>query len=429
MTDPQPPSLTGLGKIVVALFVAACVYGAWVLLVKKPAGAPVGGAAAGSASRQSDAGRGGAGSPSGSAAAPEKGGGGFLGFGGSEGNAVEIGIAYGTEKERWLQWAAARFAETADGKRIKVDLIPMGSLEGAQAVLAGDTRIHVWSPASSLYKDVFVQEWQLKHNASPFKREENLALSPMVFVMWKERYDAFVAKYHEVSFKTLGQALAEGSGWEAIAGKPEWGLFKLGHTHPNQSNSGLATLVLMAYDYRGKNRGLALADILDPGFNGWEQSFERAVSGLSNSTGNMMRDMVLRGPSVYDAVVVYESVAIDYLKNAEGRWGELRVDYPRRNFWNENPYYILDTPWSSREQRDAAGKFLDFLLTEPIQRQSLAHGFRPGNPAVPVRFAGSPFVDYQRFGLRVDLGTICEAPPAEVINNLLAGWERAHASR
>lgn len=423
MTDPQPPKLTFLGKLVILLFVGACVYGAWVLLVKKPGA----GAGAGGGDR---AGAPGADSAKGGAATPSPGGGGgFLGLGGGDTSQVEIGIAYGTEKERWLQWAATQFAQTAEGRRIKLDLIPMGSLEGAQAVLAGDTRIHVWSPASALYKDVFVQEWQLKHNASPFKREENLALSPMVFVMWKERYDAYLARYHEVSFKTLGQALAEGSGWEAIAGKPEWGLFKLGHTHPNESNSGLATLVLMAYDYHNKTRGLALKDILDPGFIGWEQAFERAVSGLSNSTGNMMRDMVLKGPSAYDAVVVYESVAIDYLKNAEGRWGELRVDYPRRNIWNENPYYILDAPWSSKEQREAAARFLEFLLTEPIQRLSLTHGFRPGNPAVPVRFAGSPFVDYQRFGLKIDLGTVCEPPPAEVINNLLAGWERAHAGR
>jgi Bacterial extracellular solute-binding protein len=423
MTEPQAPKLTFMGKFVVLLFVAGCVYGAWMLLVKKPS-AGAGGSATGSAPSAGAPGAAGSGETRGAAGTS----GGFFGLGG-DGSAAEIGIAYGTEKERWLQWAAAQFADTAAGKKIKIDLIPMGSLEGAQAVLAGDKRINVWSPASALYKDVFQQEWQLKHNAKPFVREENLALSPMVFVMWKERYDAFVAKYHEVSFKALGAALAEGSGWAAIAGKPEWGLFKLGHTHPNESNSGLATLVLMAYDFHGKLRGLTLADILDPAFNKWEQDFERAVSGLSNSTGNLMRDMVLKGPSAYDAVVVYESVAIDYLKNAEGRWGELHVDYPRRNFWNENPYYILDAPWSSHEQREAAARFLEFLLSEPIQKQSLTHGFRPGNPAVPVRFAGSPFVDYQRFGLRIDVGSIVEAPPAEVLNNLLAGWERARGSR
>jgi ABC-type Fe3+ transport system substrate-binding protein len=398
--DVEPPKLTGLGRLAILLFVVACLYGAWRLFVQKPAGRAGGSPAAA-----------GAPAPAGRAAD----------------DPVAIGIAYGTEKERWLQWAAARFAETADGKRIKLDLIPMGSLEGAQAILAGDRRIQVWSPASALYRDIFVGEWQVKHgSAKPILRGEALALTPMVFVTWAERHDAFVARYGKLTLKTIARALAEPSGWQAIAGKPEWGLFKFGHTHPNQSNSGLATLVLMAYEFHGKSRGLALQDILDPGYQEWATGLERAVTGLSNSTGNMMREMVLKGPSAYDSLFVYESVAIDYLKNAEGRWGELRVDYPERNLWNDNPYYVLDVPWSSAEQRQAAASFLDFLLSEPIQKQSLVHGFRPGNPAVAVRGPDSPFTLYRRFGLAVDLGAVCEPPRAEVINNLLEGWQRAH---
>jgi hypothetical protein len=50
---------------------------------------------------------------------------------------VEIGIAYGTEKKRWLENAVQQFAQTSEGKNIKIDLIPKGSLEGAQAILAG----------------------------------------------------------------------------------------------------------------------------------------------------------------------------------------------------------------------------------------------------------------------------------------------------
>lgn len=320
------------------------------------------------------------------------------------------------------------FAKTKEGKRIKINLIPMGSLEGAQAVAAGDKRIHVWSPASTLYKDVFVEDWKARNGKTPIVREESLALTPMVFVMWAERHAAFAAKYGDVSWKTVGKALAEPGGWQGIAGKPQWGFFKFGHTHPNQSNSGLMTLVLMAYEYHGKNRGLALADILDPAFQSFLNGIEHGISGLSNSTGTMMREMVLKGPSAYDGLFVYENVAIDYLKNAEGRWGELHVSYPQRNMWNDNPYYVLDVPWSSPEQKKAAGVFLDFLLSEPIQRQSLVHGFRPGNPAVPVRTPDSPFVLYQKFGLNADLGSVCEAPKAEVINNLLAGWERTHGS-
>jgi Ca-activated chloride channel family protein len=400
MPEPSSTRPTLLGQFLVILFILGCGYGAYLLFTKRNAPPP--------------------------ASAGE---GRSLTSSGGDAPSVELGIAYGTEKQRWLEWAVQQYAATQEGRKAAVKLIPMGSLEAAQAILRGDERIQVWSPASALYEDVFVREWQLKHNKAPVIRKEALALSPMVFVMWAERHDAFVAKYKNVSFQSIGQALAEVSGWDAIAQKPEWGLFKFGHTHPNQSNSGLMTLVLMAQDYHKKPRGLSMKDVLDPAFQTWMNGIERAATGMSNSTGNMMRDMVLRGPSSYDALFVYESVVIDYLKSAEGRWGELHVDYPPQNMWNDNPYYIIDAPWSSPAQRKAADAFLAFLLSEPIQRESLKHGFRPGNPAVPIRFPESPFVQYERFGLKLDLGTVGEPPKAEVIENLLTSWQRQQGGR
>ena len=340
-----------------------------------------------------------------------------------------VGIAYGTEKRRWLENALEEFNKTPDGKRYRIDLIPMGSLEGAQAVLAGDERIDVWSPASSMYRRVFESEWQVKRGNAPILTEETLALSPMVFVMWAERYDAFVAKYGKVNFKTIEQALNEPGGWAAIAEKPEWGLFKFAHTNPGQSNSGLMTLVLTGYDYHDKTASLSMSDILDPAYQAWLKKLEAGVSGLSNSTANMMREMVLKGPSAFDAVMVYENVAIDFLKNAEGRWGKIRVVYPPVNMWNDNPYYVLDVPWSTAEQRAGAKAFLAFLMSEPVQTRALDHGFRPGNAAVPVKFAESPFVRYAPYGVRIDLTGICENPAPEVLTNLLAGWQRTAGGR
>jgi ABC-type Fe3+ transport system substrate-binding protein len=396
------PKLRPLGWIAVMIFVAACIWGAYHFLPK-------------SALHRLAGGTGSSGSPSIFGGKPQ----------------VEIGVAYGTEKQRWLEWAVAEFANRPEGKNIKVNLIPMGSLEGAHAILDGDQRIDAWSPASSAYKDVFVQDWQAKYpdNPNPILREEPLALTPMVFVMWEERYQAFLPKYKQVSFDTISQALQEKTGWQGIAGHAEWGLFKFGHTLPSDSNSGLMTLVLAAYAYHHKTRELTLKDILDAGFQDWLQKMERGVTGMSNSTGNMMREMVLKGPSSYDALFVYESVTIDYLKNAEGRWGAIRVIYPEYNAWNDNPYYILNAPWSSAEQRTAAASFLDFLLSEPIQKQSLVHGFRPGNPNVAVRFPGSPFEAYSKFGIQVDLEKICDPPKAEVVNNLLESWQRNQGGR
>ncbi|PWT94433.1 MAG: hypothetical protein C5B54_00015 [Acidobacteria bacterium] len=394
------PKITFLGKLIIFLFIAGCFYGAYYFFFQRNKTVTSSSNTSSSSSNSSGA-----------------------------GSSIQIGIAYGTEKKNWLEKAVQDFAATDQGKGIQIDLIPMGSLEGAQAIISGDKRIVVWSPASAIYKDIFVQDWQVKNGGNPIAREESLALSPMVFVFWEERYQAFAAKYKEVSFDTISSALQEKGGWESIAQKPEWGLFKFGHTHPNQSNSGLVTLLLMAYGYHHKTAGLTLKDILDVNFQDWMQSLERGVSSLPNSTGNMMKEMILKGPSSFDCVFVYESVAIDYLKNAEGRWGDLHIVYPKYNMWNENPYYVINAPWVSADQRKAAGAFLDFLYSENIQKQSLEHGFRPGNPSVPIKFQGSPFVQYQKFGLKIDVGTTCEPPKAEVINNLLASWQRGQGSR
>ena len=391
------PKLTLLGKLFVVLFVFACVAGAYYLFM---------GNKAVEQARQAT---------------------GNLIGGGPQ---VEIGIAYGTEKQRWLEWAVAEFAKTSDGKRITVDLIPMGSLEGAHAILNGDKRINVWSPASAAYKDVFVQEWEVKNGGgNPILKEEPLALTPMVFVVWEERYNAFMQKYKVMNLDTINQALQERSGWAAIANQPDWGLFKFGHTHPNESNSGLMTLVLAAYSYNHKTKDLTVGDVVNANFQQWLTTLERSTSGFSNSTGNMMKEMVLKGPSSYDALMVYEGAAIDYLKLAEGRWGQLRVVYPEYNIWNENPYYIIDVPWSTPDQRKAAQTFLDFLMSDRIQREALVHGFRPANPDVPVKFPDSPFVKFAANGVQVDLQKICEPPKAEVVNNLLQSWQRAQSNR
>ena len=101
--------------------------------------------------------------------------------------------------------------------------------------------------------------------------------------------------------------------------------------------------------------------------------------------------------------------------------------------WNDNPYYVLDAPWSSAEQREAAEAFLDFLLSEPVQQQSLEHGFRPGNPAVPVS-ASRGVRSSQLPALRppAAIGRDLRGSALEVINEparLLAARARALAER
>src|SRR5262245_13567298 len=125
-TPSSGPKPTILGKLVIFLFILGCLYGAYWLYTSRAA--------------KKDSGS----KPSASAAP------GSATFG-AEAPEAEIGIAYGTEKKQWLEWAAREFANSDAGRKVRINLLPMGSLEGAQALLAGDQRINVWSPASSLY--------------------------------------------------------------------------------------------------------------------------------------------------------------------------------------------------------------------------------------------------------------------------------------
>ncbi|HLW65122.1 MAG TPA: substrate-binding domain-containing protein, partial [Gemmataceae bacterium] len=202
------------------------------------------------------------------------------------------------------------------------------------------------------------------------------------------------------------------------------GRFRFGRTNPDQSISGLMSLLLTACEFNHE-RPVSFADVTDPGFQSWLANFKRGLAGTSNSSGSLMKDMIAEGPSAFDAVVIFENLAIDYLKAAQGRWGDLHVAYLRRNMWSENPYYILDVPWSSPEQRRAAQAFLSFLLSEPLQRKALSHGFRPANINIPIREdMEGPFVRHKDRGLQIEFGSIYDPADATATKELLKLWER-----
>ena len=271
-----------------------------------------------------------------------------------------INIAYGTEKQQWLEEAAAEFQKSEAGRGITIALHGMGSMEGARAVLDGPEPIpmHVWSPASSAYRDIFEQEWRAKHGKSPILKAENLVLTPMVFVMWKSRHEAFIKKYSEVTLPTMAEAMQEPGGWGTIANHPDWGRFKFGHTHPEQSNSGLLTLVLMAYEFFGKEYNLSR-----------DESPAR-VPGLAaplragGRPAGRLADAQHRAPDEGDGPPRAVAIRLpDRLREPGHRlprrrarpMGAARGRLPRANIWNEHPYYILDVPWSDARQRAAAG--------------------------------------------------------------------------
>ncbi|WP_163995452.1 extracellular solute-binding protein [Pyxidicoccus caerfyrddinensis] len=354
----------------------------------------------------------------------------------ARGEVTEISFLYSTEKKDWVESAAASFQR--EHPDIKVNLVGKGSLDAAQAILDGREKPTVWSPADSAVLRMLESDWATDPSRGPLFATDGegapqpLVITPLVFVVWEDRAEV-LQKANEgktVSWKAIHKAVASDQGWPAIGGKPEWGFVKLGHTDPTRSNSGLQALLLATLEYYNKRSGLTVGDLLDPKYQEWMKQLEKGVTRFETSTGTFMTDMVRFGPSKYDIAVVYENLAISQIANAQGRWGNLKVYYPALTLWSDHPAAVLQGDWVTPKQKAAALEWLRYLRSRPVQERALTFGFRPADPAVPLKTqdASNPFTRLASHGIQVDVPPVAEVPEGPVVRNLLTMWSRVVAA-
>lgn len=348
---------------------------------------------------------------------------------GAGGPPVEITMLYSTEKKEWIEAAAIPFRK--DHPEIKLTLNAKGSLAGAQAIVDDKEKPTVFSPADTLIMNLAAADWKTKGRSDLFAPNgddapQSLVITPLVFVIWEDRAQALLkAANGNITWKTIHKAVMSNQGWPAVGGKAAWGFVKLGHTDPTQSNSGLQALYLMSLEFYGKP-AVDVPDLLKPDYQQFVRETEKGVSKFEASTGTFMTDMVRFGPSKYDLAVVYENLAVSQIENAQGRWGNLRVYYPQTTLWSDHPAAILQGEWVTDAQKQAARAWLAHLRTRAIQERALAFGFRPGDPAVPVKSAdaNNPWTKLAPYGVQIEIPTAAKAPDGVVVRNLLTMWSR-----
>ena len=361
------------------------------------------------------------------------------GGGGAAGGAspsVRFTLLYGTEKEKWLKAAVEEFGRRHPS--IAVELKGMGTVDSVRAIAEGREKPAAWSPADEVALNLLDTEWSARTGGGIVEREGDLApqpllLTPLVMIAWEDRARVLssAAQGDPTNWRVLHDLAVSPRGWLGLSAPAEWGYVKPGHTAPTSSNSGLQALILMAYGFHGKRAGLTPADILHEPFQKWLRELESAVGKFGTSSGTYMRDMVLYGPSRYDLIWNYESVAIGDMAAAQGRWGNLFVYYPKPTLWSNHPYVVLKSDWVSAEQRTAARTLRDFLLSAETQAKALEHGFRPANPDVKVVSTdpASPWNRLKPYGIRLDVPAVAEAPSGEVTRLLLETWRRVVESQ
>lgn len=346
-------------------------------------------------------------------------------------DSVEISFEYSTEKKDWIEAAVQKFE--AENPSIHVKLLGKGSLDAAEAILEGTDKPVLWSPADSLVTNLLASDWKTKTGSELFPLTGDLApqpllLTPLVFAVWEDRAKVLLegSAGDVLSWKQIHKAVASPKGWPAVGGKPGWGFVKLGHTDPNKSNSGMQAIVLMAYEYFNTTTNLTVEQMLDPGFQDFVKQIEDGIPHFESSTGTFMTEMIRFGPSKYDIALVYESLAISQLENAQGRWGSLHIYYPQTTIWSDHPVVALAGPWVLPAQRAAADKLIAFLRSTPVQSTALRFGFRPADPTVPMKGSEStnPFVKMSQYGLSLELPPAARPPDGPVIRTMLMMWSR-----
>ena len=152
------------------------------------------------------------------------------------GNKVTVSIYYGSEKQEWLQPLVEEYNnqrnKTASGATIVIEATPMGSIESVNGIISGDIKPVVWNPASSVYVPVANAEWRNLHGEDLVTgTPRDLVLSPVVIAMWRPMAEALGWPNTPIGWEDIAHLATSQTGW-ADYGYPEWGSFKLGHTHP-----------------------------------------------------------------------------------------------------------------------------------------------------------------------------------------------------
>jgi serine/threonine protein kinase len=349
---------------------------------------------------------------------------------------IPINFTYSTEKADWMKTAVDAFNRSntiVNGKTVQLMVDPRGSVDAQQRILSGAIQPIAWSPASSLELNQLSIAWRQAHNGQDIIVSSgdllpvSLVFSPLVFAVWKERAQVLLNKYGSIDWPGIHSALTLKNGWSDIGGRSDWGVVKFGQTRPDQSNSGLLSITLMAYAFYKEQRGLTVEQIRSSDFLKYFSDIEGAVTQFGRSSGTYLEnEVILKGPAAYDITTTYENLVLTLEKEAMQRQGQpLQPYYPGLNIVSDHPYAILQGNWVKPEEQLAAKAFRDFLLAVPQQKQALISGFRPTNPNVHITdtISGNPFVG-QPPGIQIksQIQPLAQAPGGDVVNELIKQW-------
>lgn len=335
-------------------------------------------------------------------------------------DAVRVAFVFSPEKQALLEPLVAAYNDAGrevDGRRVVVAPRVVSSGEAAAKIAAGTLTPQVWSPASSLWGRVV--NFRADRAIAP-ERAPSLVRTPLVIAMWEPMARALGWPGKPLGWADVLREAQSPRGWAAY-GHPEWGAFKLGHTNPDFSTSGLSAVVAEYLFATGRAEGLTIADVERPAVRAKVRGIERSIVHYGDTTLFFADQMAERGPSYASAVALEEVTVLDFNLTKAPPGLRLAAIYPEEGtFFSDNPLLVLDAPWSDDAQRRAGEDLSAFLRERVTPQQAAKLYFRPGDPAVPP-------VDPVSTANGVDPSQptrILGLPEPRVLNAIQEAWRR-----
>ncbi|MFQ5400186.1 MAG: VWA domain-containing protein [Anaerolineae bacterium] len=306
-------------------------------------------------------------------------------------DAVMVTLASSNTKRNWLNQVAADFnaggITTSGGRAIFVEVTHVTSGGSMNAILDDELHPVAWSPGDQSWVAQANDAWKQRTN-KPIASEACPATiyAPLGFAMWRPMAEALGWPDTPIGWDAIVELAASEEGW-ASYGRPEWGKFRFGHTHPAYANSGLLSMTAFVYGVTGNAGTLSAADIYAPEVEEAMQALEQVTSKYGRQAPALLDLMAREGPGYLHAAAVPEADTVRFnVERGDELTFPLAFIFPAGGtIWADHPYCILDnTEWVTEEQAEAAARFRDYLAAPEQQAKAIDNYLRPLDNSIPL---------------------------------------------
>ena len=301
--------------------------------------------------------------------------------------ALRVSFAYSPEKEKLLEPLIKRFngeRKQVDGKAVFVEGESVASGEAESKIARGRLQPAAWSPASSLWGRLL--DYEADRPLAP-RDNPSIVRTPLVIAMWEPFARALGWPRKKIGFEQIIRLARSNQGFAAY-GKPQFGKFKLVHTNPDFSTSGLSAVVAEYYAATGKKEGLSARDVTTSRARAVVRDIERSIVHYGDTTLFIADQMREQGPGYASAVAMEEVTLLDFNRRRGSQPRLVALYPPEGTFYSDNPFIVLDAPWVSAGEKRGARLFQEFLADEVTPELAARFGFRPSDlkkrPVAPI---------------------------------------------